>query len=148
MKKKKPKTTAQLRKLAWNAFSKWYRQSRADAFGNVRCYTCLYIHPWKEIHSGHAIPGRHNAVLFDEEIIRPQCFQCNSKLPGCKGGNYQVFSAKLIREYAEEKHIEIGQAFEWWERKLEHSRSIVKFTRQDLLDKIADFETRPDESRK
>ena len=137
-KRKKPKTTSKLRKLAWNAFSLWYRQSQADRQGICICYTCGSVFNYKSIHCGHAIGGRHNAVLFDEDIIRLQCYACNVG----KRGNYQVFVTKLVREHAEEQHIEIGQAFEWWERKLEHSRTIVKFTRQDLLDKIADYESR------
>ena len=81
--------------------------------------------------SGHAIPGRHNAVLFDEEIIRIQCSTCNI----FKRGNYQVFVPKLIREHG-------FDGLDWWDEKLREARRIVKFTRQDLLDKIADYESR------
>src|SRR3990167_5456841 len=108
-KPKKPKTTAQLRKLAWNAFSKWYRKSQADALGRVWCYTCGTWSHWKQIQSGHAIPGRHAAVLFDEEIIRPQCPRCNGNW-GLRG-NYQVFVPKLIREHG-------NDGLEWWDEKL------------------------------
>lgn len=27
--------------------------------------------------AGHFIPGRHNAVLFDERNVHPQCVGCN-----------------------------------------------------------------------
>jgi hypothetical protein len=80
---------------------------------------------WKESQAGHAIGGRHNAVLFDEEICRPQCVRCNVFLRG----NYSVFTAKLIREKG------IG----WFERKLEESRMVVKFTMADIEGLIASF---------
>lgn len=134
MAKRKPKTTSKLRKEAWKQFSLWYRQSEADGNGNVTCYTCGASHHWKEIHAGHAIPGRHNAVLFDQDIIRPQCYACNVG----KRGNYQVFVPKLIWEHGES----FGDAMAWWDGKLAASRLTVKFTRQDLLDKIEDYRGR------
>lgn len=78
--------------------------------------------------AGHAIGGRHNAVLFDEEIIKPQCVRCNIFLRG----NYQVFITKLIQEHG----------LEWWEKKLEGSRQIVKMTRGDLEQLIESYRER------
>jgi hypothetical protein len=77
---------------------------------------------WKESHAGHAIPGRTNAVLFDEDIVKPQCPVDNI----WKGGMYHVFATVLIKEHG----------LEWWERKLEGSHQVVKWTRIDLEEKI------------
>jgi hypothetical protein len=78
--------------------------------------------------AGHAIGGRHGAVLFDEDIIRPQNKRCNIFLRG----NYPVFVAKLIREHS----------LEWWEKKLEDSTKLKKYTQSDLLEMIESYQSR------
>ena len=45
--------------------------------------------------AGHGISGRTNAILFLEEIVRPQCVACNM----FKCGMYEVFVPKLIELY-------------------------------------------------
>jgi hypothetical protein len=49
---------------------------------------------WKEAQAGHGLSGRGNSILFDPEICRPQCISCNI----FKGGNYDIFHQKLIKE--------------------------------------------------
>lgn len=120
MKKKKTKTLAKLKKDAWSLLSELVRLRAADEGGTVQCYTCGKLGYWRAdgMQAGHAIPGRHGAVLFDEEIIRVQCYACNCG----RGGNYPVFTTKLIRE----------KGLEWWEGKLAGSSRVVKYTRADL----------------
>jgi hypothetical protein len=125
--KKKP-TLRGLKSKAWKTFSEWIRRKDADAGGTVTCYTCGKLMYWKEAHAGHALPGRHNAVLFDPEIVRVQCPVDNI----WKGGNYPVFTAKLIRE----------NGLEWFESKLEGARRVVKYTRSDLEDLIASYKSK------
>jgi hypothetical protein len=48
-----------------------------------------------------------NAVLFDEEIVKPQCVACNIFLRG----NYTIFTTKLIKQHG----------MQWWENKLINS---------------------------
>lgn len=127
-KRVKPKTIRYLRKLAWNLLSQIIRLENSDHAGNVACYTCNAQCYWREIQSGHAIGGRHNAVLLDETIIRPQCVRCNVFMRG----NYPVFTAKLIRE----------RGLDWWELKLEESRSLKLYTRTDLETKIQGYRER------
>lgn len=122
MKKKKQPTLSALKKKCWKLFSEYIRRKDADEGGTERCYTCGGLAHWKELHAGHAIPGRHNAVLFDFEIVRPQCPICNV----WKGGQYHIFATKLIQEN--------GMA--WWESKLSNSKSVVKRTRADLDDLV------------
>lgn len=114
--KKKP-TLKGLKAKAWKLFSEWVRRKDADEGGSERCFTCGVPKHWKELQCGHAIPGRHNAVLLDEEICRPQCPRCNVWM----GGNYPIFTTKLIKE----------KGMDWWENKLSGARAIVKLTRGD-----------------
>lgn len=115
---KKP-TLKSLKNKAWKLFSEWIRRRDADVGGTTRCYTCERPLHWKyDAQAGHAIGGRHHAVLFDEEIVRPQCYRCNGPLRG----NYPIFTTKLIKE----------NGMDWWEKKLQGARQIVKLSRSDF----------------
>jgi hypothetical protein len=107
-----------LKNKCWKEFSEYIRLRDADEGGTTRCYTCSRPLFWKEAQCGHAIGGRHMAVLFDADICRPQCYRCNVPMRG----NYPIFTAKLIREHG----------LEWFEKKLEGSRRVVKYSRSDL----------------
>lgn len=118
MAKKKP-TIKGLKKKAWSVVSEYVRRRDADEGGFCGCYTCGAPIHWKyEAHAGHAIPGRHNAVLLDESILRPQCVSCNL----FRGGMAHIFATKLIKEHG----------MQWWEEKLAGARQAVKLTRDDL----------------
>jgi hypothetical protein len=122
--KKKPSLKS-LKNKAWKLCSEYVRRKDADEGGTVRCYTCGELMFWKESHAGHAIPGRHNAVLLDVDIIRPQCPRDNIFM----GGRYEIFAAKLIRE----------NGLEWFEQKIIASRQAVKISRTDYEEKIGHF---------
>jgi hypothetical protein len=107
------------KKRAWKAFSLWIRNRGKDGNMNT-CYTCGKKYDIKKLQAGHGIPGRTNAVLFMEDVVRPQCFVCNIR----KNGNYKVFSAKLIEELGEKL----------FEEKLAISTTIVKYTVEDYLE--------------
>jgi hypothetical protein len=123
MRKTKKKSVSALKKAAWKVFSEYVRRKYADSDGYAHCFTSGVRAHWKELQCGHAIGGRHNAVLFDEDICRPQSVRDNVFLRG----NYPVFTTKLIKE----------NGMEWWEAKLSGARQVVKFTRADLEDLIA-----------
>jgi hypothetical protein len=122
LKKKKPKSIGKLKKEAWRLFSIYIRKKHMDRFGFCRCYTCDGVYPWNEIQAGHGIGGRTNSVLFDEEIVKPQCVSCNI----FRLGNYTIFTTKLIKQHG----------MEWWERKLFNSRLVIKYTRSDIQEII------------
>ena len=123
--KKKPSLKS-LKNKAWKLCSEYVRRKDADEGGFVGCYTCGTSLHWKlEAQAGHAIGGRNNAVLFDVDILRPQCVACNV----FRRGNYPVFTAKLIRE----------NGLEWFEQKLIASRQAVKISRTDYEEKIGHF---------
>lgn len=128
MKKKKLKSLRVLKARAWKLFSEVVRRKDADESGTVSCYTCGKFMYWKEAHAGHAIPGRHNAVLFDLDIVKPQCPRDNIFM----GGMYHVFATKLIKE----------NGMEWWEQKLQGARQIVKYTRADMEALIESFKAK------
>lgn len=114
-----------LRKRAWDACSKYVRQSYALSDGWTVCYTCGVMGHWKQMQCGHAIPGRSNSVLLDTDILRVQCPTCNI----FKRGMHHVFATKLIKE----------KGLEWWEAKLVHAKETVKYTRADYEQIAEDF---------
>jgi len=120
---KKKLTLPKLKVKLWKLVSEYVRRKDADNCGTVRCYTCGEPKFWKEVDAGHAIGGRNNAVLFDEEIIRPQCKPCNMP-PNC--GMYYEFGIKLNQENGDG----------WYEAKKIASKQVVKFTRSDLEEMI------------
>ena len=94
--KKRKKTTP--RTKAWNAFSKYIRLSDAiKTTGNQDycvCVTCGRTYPAFGlgcIQAGHFVPGRTNAILFDEECVRGQCLTDHSNLR-MFNGNYRNIS--------------------------------------------------------
>lgn len=108
------------KKRAWKAFSQYIRQKYADENGFVKCYTCDKVLHYKEMQAGHGIGGRNNAVLFMEEIVRPQERGCN--IYG--RGKYSIFTEKLMRELGAEEYFEI----------IKRSNRIVQYKTNDYLE--------------
>lgn len=100
--KRKKVTITKIKAKAWSEFSLFIRLKYSDVYGMAVCYTCGAKKHYKSLQAGHGIGGRNNAVLFMEEVVRPQCAGCN--LFG--GGKYSIFTEKLIGEYGAEKYAE------------------------------------------
>ena len=80
-----------LKKKAWRLMSYCVRKGASDWRGNVECYTCGKVVPFKEAQAGH----RHHGKLdLDERNIHVQCVGCNLYLSG-NLGNYEH---RLIQE--------------------------------------------------
>lgn len=91
-KKRVPKTRDQftktdwINKFLWPIFSRYIRTRDCIAttgdpnFG--KCITCGKTYPFKRLQAGHFIPGRTDAILFDERQVHAQCYRCNMKLQG------------------------------------------------------------------
>ena len=60
------------KQMVWDYFSIYIRLRYANKKGVAKCYTCGKVLAIKALQAGHAIMGRSNAVLFDEEIVKPQ----------------------------------------------------------------------------
>jgi hypothetical protein len=60
-------------------------------------------------------------------------------------GNYPAFTARLIREYADNnpmKKFPLGGALDWWESKLISAKQVRKWTRDELCQKIDSYQER------
>jgi hypothetical protein len=124
---KKP-TLKALKARAWKLMSEYIRRKDADQGGTNYCFTCGQPKFWKELQAGHFIGGRTNAVLLNEEVIRPQCLMCNVFLHG----NYGRYTLKMVDEVGREKVEELMS--------LKHK--VVKYTRTDLEEKIAELKAK------
>lgn len=91
-KRAKKLTDGQLKKRVWKEFSIFIRTMGAGPEGLQQCFTCSHIAHWKTLEAGHLVPGRTNAVLFNELAVKPQCRRCN----GHFRGNTIVYYPKLV----------------------------------------------------
>ena len=114
----KGRSLASLKKLAWKLLSLKIRRQASNSWGYCKCYTCGVTKRYQELQAGHAIPGRRGAVLFDEDIIKPQCVACNV----FNHGRLDIFATNLIRLHG----------LDWWEDKLQASRQVRKWSRAEL----------------
>lgn len=92
---------------AWEAFSIYIRTRDCIRFtgspNEGKCVTCNLPFPFKKLQAGHFIPGRGNAVLFDERLVYTQCIGCNGNPPYGKGGNYIQYFLFMEREWGRPK---------------------------------------------
>ena len=67
------------KKTVWKACADYVKAREADTYGMVFCVTCNLKMHFKDpiCNAGHFVPGRGNAVLFDDAHIFPQCINCN-----------------------------------------------------------------------
>ena len=73
-------------KTAWDAFAQWVRvsgciETTGYPFVGV-CVTCDKRFHITSLQAGHLFPGRSNGVLFQEELVNPQCVICNERFHG------------------------------------------------------------------
>jgi len=122
-KKQKRRKLSSYKKKAWDIFSKFIRTRDCLATtGSVDrgvCVTCGIQYPFKKLQAGHALGGRNNSILFDEELVNAQCAGCN----GPRGGNYGVYSLWFIKKHG----------IELWEEKIITSK-------QSRIYKSTDYE--------
>ncbi len=128
------------RKRAWEAFSQYIRLRDCIATTGTKtegvCITCGCRFPFGELQAGHALAGRNNSILLDEELVSAQCGGCN----GYKGGELGIYSVRFIERYGlkkwQEKVILQKQAapkIDWDEKTLEYRKK-----HKELLDKYLD----------
>jgi hypothetical protein len=75
--KLKKKSVSKLKKELDKVFSEYIRKSHANQKGEVKCYTCPKVLPWKEIQNGHFVSRVYLSTRFEESNCRPQCVGCN-----------------------------------------------------------------------
>lgn len=114
--KRKKTSYERAKERAWSAFSKYIRLRdciKTTTFKDQgQCVTCGKFFPFKELQAGHAIGGRNNSILFDEQLVNAQCRGCN----GYGGGRYGDYSVWYIHTYGLKNWEEKNQ-LKWEERK-------------------------------
>ena len=121
-------SVARLKKKAWVLFSKYIRRKYADFEGYASCVTCGTRKKLEELHAGHFVQGRGNAVLFDERGVFPQCYVCNVR----KHGSLLEYLDFMNRHYGEEAESVIADL-----RKL--GKQSKQFTIQELENLVTKF---------
>lgn len=95
--KAKQLTRSKAKARAWKAFS-LYTRTNGSKGGFGKCITCERTYPVTgrgTLQAGHFIPGRHNAILFDERNCHPQCYGCNVM----KKGNMVKYYKFMLEKY-------------------------------------------------
>lgn len=114
-KKKTPRASA--KDKAWSTFSMYIRVRDSLATTGTTDYcVCITCNErgdsdpkeFKHIQAGHAVGGRGNAVLFNEEITNGQCDYCNGQGRFGLSGDYGNYALALIKRYGLE-HTEALQ---------------------------------------
>jgi len=102
MKKKKKLKFSTEKQKAWALFSKYIRLRDALAtIGNRRQCKCITCDDVRNIYgvgcmqAGHFIPGRNNAVLFNEEQVHGQCLTKHSNLRLFNGLNKSISKIRV-----------------------------------------------------
>lgn len=115
-KKTKTVSRSKAKKDAWTAFATYVRKrdclKTTGTFTHGKCVTCMQmgidkVIDYGHIQAGHAVGGRGNAVLFNEELVFGQCDYCNCKPPYGLGGNYAYYTLFLIDKYGRERAEEL-----------------------------------------
>lgn len=94
------------KKRAWTAFSIYIRTRDAERDrplldgDQAFCISCDKPYPVFGVgclQAGHFIPGRNGKVLFDEQQVYAQCYNCNIRLKG----NWPKFYLKMVALFGE-----------------------------------------------
>ncbi len=95
------------KKKAWFEFSRYIRIRDAIKTTQTKewaiCCTCNKTFPAfgggkYSMQAGHFIPGRGNAILFDEDGVHGQCYQCNC----LKKGMWPEYMEFMLREHSQD----------------------------------------------
>lgn len=112
---KSPRKGKGTKAKAWRIFSLYIRTRDCIATTKFpdqgKCVTCGKFFPIQELQAGHAIGGRNNSILFDEQLVNAQCRGCN----GYGNGRYADYSLWFIKKYGQEK----------WEEKVQLSHQLA-----------------------
>lgn len=114
--------------------SVYVRYTNSDKQGYATCYTCGKRLPWRLVDNGHWQSRRYQKTRWDLSNMRVQCRNCNRYM----GGNYQVYTPKIIKELGEEKAEEI--------KRLAHSGG--KVTTEEMRVMLADIKKKLDKETK
>lgn len=105
-----------------NAFSEFIRLRYADAHGVTKCFTCGKKDHWKKLQCGHFQSRKHYATRWDEVNCQVQCSACNV----FRYGEQYIFGINLDKDFGNGTADSLHEA----------SRQVVKFSNDDLLEKL------------
>ena len=120
---KKPTRSKVVKKLD-AVFSQYIRLSNADKNGICTCVTCGKKYHWKQIQAGHFMSRKHYSTRWVEDNVKPQCYGCNVM----QQGQQYKFSKYLGNNLSEQLYSK--------------SKEVVKFTTDELQDKITYYSER------
>lgn len=120
---KKPTRSKVVKKLDV-VFSQYIRLSNADKNGICTCVTCGKKYHWKQIQAGHFMSRKHYNTRWVEDNVKPQCYGCNVM----QQGQQYRFSKYLGNNLSEQLYSK--------------SKEVVKFTTDELQDKITYYSER------
>ena len=109
---------------AWKQFSKFIRLKNSIN-GKAKCVTCPKTDKWENLQAGHFVDGRHNAVLYNEAVVFPQCSRCNIWLKGNKN-EFMLFMIQRIGLEATKKLCRLKFAKT---QKIDHKEVYEKYKR-------------------
>ena len=95
-----------------------YIRHKYSKNGLCECFTCGRQYPIKKIQNGHFMSRGSYSTRWSEDNCRPQCYGCNVM----QQGKQYEFAIKLGKDKAN--------------KMLRLSKQIVKFSNDDLLEKI------------
>lgn len=116
---------AALKRILDRVFSEFVRRNNVDRNGNVSCYTCQRVMPWRSTHAGHWIPRHRLSTRWHEANVKTQCPACNLY----RRGQPHIFARNLMIEYGPEIIDKL----------ISLSRQTTKLSRTDLQTMIENY---------
>ena len=105
MVKREKFTLTGFRKVVWTLCSRYVRLRdclRTTGTKNWgRCATCGKLLNFSKLQAGHFTSGRADAVLFEENGIRAQCYRCNIERSGEWPTYYRIMQSEFGQEEIE-----------------------------------------------
>jgi len=96
--------------LTWKVFSIWFRQSKANQFGYVRCCTCSWAGPWQQADTGHWKEREWKGVKYHPFNLGVQCRVCN-RMKGGRPDKMKIYiqmrHGKAAAEFVEKNHTRL-----------------------------------------
>ena len=105
-----------------NIFSQYIRLRNANAQGIAECYTCGKTDHWKRLQNGHFQSRKHYGTRWDETNCQVQCSACNV----FRYGEQYIFGINLDKDFGDGTADSLHEV----------SRQVVKFSNDDLLEKL------------
>lgn len=146
-KRKSPKTKDQYTKndwfkWLWPVFSRYIRTRDCLATTGTethgKCVTCGRTLAFGKLQAGHFIPGRTDAILFDEDQVYAQCYRCNMKLQGMWHKYFLFMQVKFgimrVMDMIANCEAEMDYTREWFEDSNEYYEDEILRMKAEVQD--------------